>query len=56
MTLNIPTTTDRAALLRAIDAQLQPTSAERAMLNQARDAQEVLLKLAQLREITVEWR
>ena len=56
MTLLLPPDPDRAAVLRAIDAQLRPTPEERAELIRATDAQHATQTMLRLRDdIEITW-
>ena len=57
MTITLPTSADRAAVLRAIDAQVRLDKEDDAIVRQARDAQEAVQKLLERRaDIEVDWR
>ena len=57
MTITLPTSADRAAVLRAIDAQVRLDKEDDAIVRQARDAQEAVQKLLERRaDIKVDWR
>lgn len=57
MTITLPTGADRAAVLRAIDAQVRLDREDDAIVRQARDAQEAVQKLLERRaDIKVDWR
>jgi len=56
MTLHLPSDATRAAVLKAIDAQLAPTPEEHAVLSHTSDAQALLQKLLELRDdVTIAW-